>query len=251
MLKILIVEDERIVAKDLANALTKHKCIITGIAHSANDAITMFNTQKPDFVFIDIELKGKETGIDVANHILKKDRVPFVFLSKFNATNHKEYYTNAKETKPYNYIPKTAFGEGQLWHYVEMALDDFAKENDLLIDGHKNAFVLRGHIFLKTNGKQIFDRIAINSIKYIATERPLVRLYTDDKSYVLAKSLLDLINSLKSNFITRVSQSTAVNLQRIKKIASTSNNVIMDDGKNFEIGRAFKKEFLSKVTISS
>lgn len=251
MLKILIVEDERIVAKDLANALTKYNCIITGIANTANDAITMFNTQKPDFVFIDIELKGKGNGIDVANHILRTDRVPFVFLSKFTATNHKEYYTNAKETKPYNYIPKTAFGDGQLWHYVEMALDDFARETDLLIDGYKNAFVLRGHIFLKANGKQIFDRIAINSIKYIETERPLVRLSTDEKSYVLAKSLLELVNSLKSNFITRISQSTAVNLQRIKKIASTSNCVIMDDGKVYEIGRAFKKEFLGKVTISS
>lgn len=251
MLKILIVEDERIVAKDLANALLKHNCTITGIAHTANDAIVMFNKQKPDFVFIDIELKGKETGIDVANYILNKDRVPFVFLSKFNATNHKEYYSNAKETKPYNYIPKTSFNDGQLWHFVQMALDDFATENNLLIDGCKNAFVLRGHIFLKTNGKQIFDRISINSIKYIETERPLIRLFTDEKSYCLSKSLLELVNSLKSNFITRINHSQAINLQRIKKIASTNNSVIMDDGKVCEIGRAFKKEFLGKVTISS
>ncbi|MBS1757042.1 MAG: response regulator transcription factor [Bacteroidetes bacterium] len=251
MYKILIVEDEQIVAKDLANTLKRHGCTITGIAKTAQDALDLFKAKKPDLVFIDIELKGKETGIDVANYILKKDRVPFIFLSQFNAANHKEYYTNAKETKPFNYIPKANFSDGQLWHFVEMALDDFARENDLVIDGYKNAFVLRGHIFLKTDGKQIFDRIAINAIKYIETERPLVRLYTDEKSYVLAKSLLELVNSLKSNFITRISQSKAVNLQRIKKIASTSNTIIMDDGKIFEIGRAFKKEFLDKVTISS
>lgn len=251
MYKILIVEDQRIFAKDLESVLKKHGAFVTGIAATAETAVEMFNKQKPDLILIDIELKGKETGIDVANYILKKDRVPFIFLSKFDITNHKEYYTNAKETKPYNYLPKTAFLQGNVWHYVEMAIDDFARENDLLIDGYKNAFVLRGHIFLKTNGKQIFDRIAINSIKYIETERPLVRLYTDEKNYTLARSLVELVNSLKSNFIVRVNQKQAVNLQRIKKIASTSNTVIMDDGKVCDIGRAFKTVFLSQVTISS
>ena len=138
-----------------------------------------------------------------------------------------------------------------MYKRLEMALNDFAKDNDLLIDGVKSSFVLRGHIFLKTNGKQIFDRIAINSIKYIEVERPCVRLYTDEKNYLLSKSLLEIVNSLKSNFITRVNQKQAVNLQRIRKIASTNNNIIMDDEKVCEIGRAFKKEFLSKVTISS
>ena len=251
MYKILIVEDQQIVAKDIANTLKKHGCIITGIAKSAEEAIELFNTKKPDLVFLDIELKGKANGIDVANYILKKDRVPFIFLSKFNATNHSEYYTNAKETKPYNYIPKANFSDGQLWHFVEMALDDFAAENNLLIDGVKNSFILRGHIFLKTNGKQIFDRISINSIKYIEVERPCVRLYTDEKNYLLSKSLLEIVSSLKSNFITSVNQTQAVNLQRIKKIASASNNIIMDDDKVCKIGRAFKKDFLSKVSISS
>jgi two-component system, LytTR family, response regulator LytT len=251
MYKILIVEDQRVFAKDLEIVLKKHGAVVTGIAATASQAIEMFNKQKPDLVFIDIELKGKETGIDVANYIIKKDRVPFIFLSRFDSTNHKEYYTNAKETKPYNYLPKSAFLQGNVWHYVEMAIDDFSTENDLLIEGYKNAFVLRGHIFLKTNGKQVFDRIAINTIKYIETERPHVRLYTDEKSYLLSRSLLEIVDSFKSNFIVRINQKQAINLQRIKKISSTENIVIMDDGKACDIGRAFRKEFLSKVTISS
>jgi DNA-binding NtrC family response regulator len=100
--QILIVEDQFVEAEDLRLLLEKAGYGVTGIARSVPQALEMIRNKKPDFVLLDIFLKGKQTGIDLAK-LLAIDNIPFVFLS---ANSNEDVLNAAKQTQPYGFIVK-------------------------------------------------------------------------------------------------------------------------------------------------
>ena len=100
--KILIVEDEFIVANDLRLTLEKESYEVAGIAASFKDAYNMIQLQEPDLVLLDIHLKGKQTGIELAEHLRKKS-IAFVYLS---ANSSQQILEEAKATEPYGFLIK-------------------------------------------------------------------------------------------------------------------------------------------------
>lgn len=100
--KILIVEDEFIVANNLQMILEEAGYTINGIAASAREAQEYIQQYKPDLVLLDIRLKGKLSGIDIARK-LRADHIPFIYLSAYaNQTILEE----AKTTEPYGFLVK-------------------------------------------------------------------------------------------------------------------------------------------------
>ena len=100
--KILIVEDEFIVANNLQMILEEAGYTITGVAASAREAQEYIQQYKPDLVLLDIKLKGKLSGIDIARE-LKAGHIPFIYLSAYaNQTILEE----AKTTEPYGFLVK-------------------------------------------------------------------------------------------------------------------------------------------------
>jgi len=100
--KILIVEDEFIVANNLQMILEEAGYAITGIAASAREAQELIQQDKPDLVLLDIRLKGKLTGIDIARK-LRADLIPFIYLS---ANANQAILEEAKMTEPYGFLVK-------------------------------------------------------------------------------------------------------------------------------------------------
>jgi response regulator of citrate/malate metabolism len=78
--KILIVEDEPVVAEDIRLTIEQAGYEFCGIAPSVNRALELIKQQRPCLVLVDIFLKGNLTGIDLAFELNKKD-IPFVYLS--------------------------------------------------------------------------------------------------------------------------------------------------------------------------
>jgi response regulator of citrate/malate metabolism len=114
--KILIVEDEMIVATDLRILLEKNNYAVTGIARSYEKAVELIRETKPDMVLLDIFLTGKLTGIDLAKK-LKEDNIAFIYLS---ANANEEVLSAAKTTEPYGFIVKP-FREKDLLVTLEIA----------------------------------------------------------------------------------------------------------------------------------
>ena len=75
---ILIVEDERLVAKDISARLKQKGYDIVGIADNYETALTLFNTHLPDLVLLDINIKGDKNGIDIALQINQTRPTPGV-----------------------------------------------------------------------------------------------------------------------------------------------------------------------------
>ncbi len=114
--KVLIVEDQFVEADYVRLMLTKAGYEVTGIARSVPQARELISKQRPDFVLLDIFLKGKETGIDLAGE-LTKDNIAFVYLS---ANSNEEVLNVAKETQPYGFLVKP-FREKDLLITLEIA----------------------------------------------------------------------------------------------------------------------------------
>lgn len=100
--KILIVEDEFIVANDLRLLLLQSGHKVVGIAVSAEEAEELLQKQKPDIVIVDIILEGNLSGIDLARK-LRAENIAFVYLS---ANSNQEILEQAKATEPYGFLVK-------------------------------------------------------------------------------------------------------------------------------------------------
>jgi DNA-binding NtrC family response regulator len=114
--KVLIVEDQFIEANDLQLILEKAGYEVCGIARSVPIAQEIIQKEKPDLVLLDIFLKGKLTGIDLARQ-LRDDNVAFIYLS---ANSNEEILSAAKTTEPDGFIVKP-FREKDLLVTLEIA----------------------------------------------------------------------------------------------------------------------------------
>jgi len=103
MKKILVVEDEIVVADDLYLSLSKLGFEVAEPALNYTEAIDLIKQFKPDFAILDIHLGGKLTGIDVAQYLKTHHPIPFVFLTAFSDN---EILNKAKATLPHGYLIK-------------------------------------------------------------------------------------------------------------------------------------------------
>ncbi len=125
--RILIVEDEAIVAEDLEMAVTNIGYEVVGRAASADDAVKKAVVLKPDLILMDIVLIGRKNGIDASHEIKEKTDIPVIFLTAYTDIG---LIDKAKSTEPYAYLVKP-FQERQLFASIEMGLYKCRAERDL------------------------------------------------------------------------------------------------------------------------
>jgi len=115
---ILIVEDEAIVATDLANRLRELGYDITGTTGRGEDAVTLARERQPGLVLMDIRLAGEMDGIEAAERIQAEGGSPVIYLT---AHSDRATLQRAKLTTPFGYILKP-FDDRELHSHIEMAL---------------------------------------------------------------------------------------------------------------------------------
>ena len=125
--RILIAEDERIVAADISDSLKMLGYEVVASVASGEKALAMIGETKPDIVLMDIILKGRLSGITAASRIRETFGIPVVYLTAHADENTLE---KAKRTEPYGYIVKP-FVERELRSTIEMALYKHMMEGKL------------------------------------------------------------------------------------------------------------------------
>jgi len=116
--KILIVEDEAIIALKLQKQVELMGYQVTSVAASGEEAVQMAHEGKPDLVLIDIALPGKTSGIDAAAAIRTRDNIPVIYLT---AHSDEETLKQATLTSPYAYLIKPV-GDKALHNAIKIAL---------------------------------------------------------------------------------------------------------------------------------
>lgn len=172
-IRILIVEDEKIIGLDIKNTLERIGYEVINIVKSGEAAIDLTGELKPDLVLMDIMLSGGITGIDAAEDIRRKFNIPVIYLT--GLTDEETFY-RAKITQPFGYLPKpfdqkglhTAIEMGLYKHKIEsllkqktLELEEEKKKNDNLLMNILPAEIVKE---LKLNGSvkpRLFDAITI------------------------------------------------------------------------------------------
>ncbi|MFS0516634.1 ATP-binding protein [Nostoc sp. UIC 10607] len=125
--RILVVEDEVIVARTIASQLSQLGYIVTGTASSGKVAIAKASETQPELVLMDIILKGEMDGIATASKIREQLDVPIIYLTAYGDDHTLE---RAKVTQPFGYIVKP-FTTKDLRIAIEIALLKHQLERDL------------------------------------------------------------------------------------------------------------------------
>lgn len=117
--RIIIVEDERIIALDIQNSLVRAGYQAPAIYSSGEAAITAAEEVKPDIILMDIRLKGSLNGFETAERIRGHYNIPVIFLSAFTG---EKFRTKAETISPYGIVGKPVNVE-KLLEAVEKALN--------------------------------------------------------------------------------------------------------------------------------
>lgn len=125
--KILVVEDEAIVAEDITYRLRSLGYDVVGSANSGEEALRQARRTGPDLVLMDIMLKGTMDGVEAADEISRKLSLPVVFLT---AHGDPATFQRAKSTVPRGYVLKP-FSEADLHRNIELALGQHREASDL------------------------------------------------------------------------------------------------------------------------
>lgn len=126
-IRILVVEDEVIVAEDIRSSLQRMGYIVPATVSSGEEAIKKVIEHDPDLVLMDIVLQGKMDGIETAGQIHSRFDIPVVYLTAYSDTKTLE---RAKITEPFGYIIKP-FKERELNINIEIALFKHRMEKKL------------------------------------------------------------------------------------------------------------------------
>ena len=101
--QILIVEDERVVAKDLARSLLRLGYNVVARAATGEEADHLAQLWKPDLILMDVRLRGELDGIATAERIHEHSDIPIIFLTAFS---DRETIERAMSTRPFGYVVK-------------------------------------------------------------------------------------------------------------------------------------------------
>jgi two-component system, response regulator PdtaR len=115
--KILIVENERIIAIDIKNSLHRMGCEVMEILGSGEEVIRKIKEEKPDLILMDITLDGALDGIETAEIISSKYDIPVIYLTAYS---DRETLQRAKITEPYGFLVKP-FDSREIEIAIEMA----------------------------------------------------------------------------------------------------------------------------------
>ena len=245
---ILIVEDEQLVAKDLAARLKHAGYNISGIANSYDTAIALFGAHSPDLVLLDINIKGQKTGIDIATEINNTVSTPFIFVT---AQTDADTLQKAKNTFPSAYLVKP-FTTNYLLISIDLALHNFAYQKKGLEENTpKNSMEEEDNLYLKQNFVFIKDgntyiKIKQNDVLVLEADGNYVKVHTNEKMYLIRCTINKAIEKMKQPFFVRVHRSFCVNINKITKF--DEHEIILESHK-VPIGRNYKEDFIKHFDL--
>jgi len=244
-IKILIVEDNVIIADDMQSMLEEIGYEIVDNVIVYEQAVDVLKNNHVDLVLIDIILASDKTGIDLGKHIRETYNIPFIFVT---SNSDRATVENAKTVKPDGYLVKP-FEQQDLYTSIEIALSNFnyAKkgvdkiENEAADEITSNS-VLKDSIFVKK--QHLYYRIQFTDIQFIKADNVYLEVNTVDKKFLVRSPLKDYLEKLPKNKFYRAHKSYIVNVDHIDAINSKD---IMINNNLIPISKDFKEFILSSM----
>lgn len=170
--KILIVEDEVLVARDLELRMNKAGYCVTAVVADAESAFVSIMQEKPDIIIMDVMLKGRIDGIEAAAIVRRQYSLPVVFITAYedDAT-----VSRAKKAAPYGYLTKPV-NTRSIEITLEMALARYSLEKQLKAVNEE----LEGRVMYRTSElTELNKRLICEIKKHQRTENELFSVHRE------------------------------------------------------------------------
>ena len=254
-IRTLIVDDEKLAIQGLQLRLEPYSDVeIIGTCSNGREAIRAIKTEKPDLVFLDIQMPGFD-GFSVVKGVMEIEPPLFVFV-----TAYEEHAIRAFEANAVNYLMKPV-DEDKLADTLDRvrtrlaekrSAEEAKKLQDVLAEiapdaienmpvEDENAGRYERMINIKDRG-QIF-RVDVESIEHIEAAGDYMCIYTGDNSLILRETMKDLERRLDPRVFQRVHRSTIVNLDQVRQVKPHTNGecfLVLGSGAEVKVSRSYR-----------
>lgn len=228
-LKILIIEDELIIAEFLKNLIEKQDYKVVAIAIDYKEATAAIEKFKPNLILLDINLNDNINGIEIAHIINTKYKIPFVFTSSYSDSLTLD---RVAATNPLNYLVKP-YKEEQLYTILKLA----EQKSPVIQKSNRNA------LFIKDRNK--YKKIEMKDILWIKADGNYLEVHTQNGIHLIRATLSSFTDNLNNNFI-RTHKSYIVNVDYITKV---EGNRIELSAEKIPVSRMYKELLFEKLNI--
>jgi two-component system LytT family response regulator len=254
-IRTIIVDDEKLAIQGLQLRLEKFPDVeVIDTCANGREAIRKIKTEKPDLVFLDIQMPGFD-GFSVVNGVMEIEPPLFVFV-----TAYEEHAIRAFEANAVNYLMKPV-DEDKLADTIDRvrsrmtekrSAEEAEKLKDVLAEVAPEAMEqipteeqaagrYEKLINVKDRG-QIF-RVDVDTIEHIEAAGDYMCIYTGDNSLILRETMKDLERRLDPRVFQRVHRSTIVNLDQVRQVKPHTNGecfLVLDSGAEVKVSRSYR-----------
>jgi two-component system, response regulator PdtaR len=251
-IRILLVEDEAILAMEMSETLENEGYEVVGTANNGRLALEIFHQEPVDLLICDINIKGDWDGIETVQRLIAVRAIPVIYMT---ALSDRDTIERAKSTYPAAYIPKP-YNLTSLRISIEMAINNFALRS--LSSTTETVDYSRGptlasrenptrdsilrvddHIFVKSNYR--FIKITLSDILYMEADNNHTVIQASQQKLAIRQSLSAILERLAMPRLVRTHRSFAVNLDRVDSFNDYEVRVGEFD---IPLGRNYKEAFL-------
>ena len=254
-IRTLIVDDEKLAIQGMQLRLEPYSDVeVIGTCANGREAIRAIKTEKPDLVFLDIQMPGFD-GFSVVKGVMEIEPPLFVFV-----TAYEEHAIRAFEANAVNYLMKPV-DEDKLADTLDRVRTRLAEKSsaaearklqDVLAEiapdaienlpvDDENAGRYERMINIKDRG-QIF-RVDVETIEHIEAAGDYMCIYTGDNSLILRETMKDLERRLDPRVFQRVHRSTIVNLDQVHQVKPHTNGecfLVLGSGAEVKVSRSYR-----------
>lgn len=239
--RILIVEDELIIAEDMRDMLEELGYDVVGVTGDVQEAKRLIEATSPDIALLDITLGVDQLGLDLAQDVATHYKLPFIFC-----TSHADRTTVSRATQlhPHGYLVKP-FEQNDLFSAIELALSNFSANRTVKSsrnDDLSENLIIKDALFVKEG--HLYVKIKITDIKWLSPDGNYTTIHTSTKKSVVRMPLKDLHQQLPQDQFFRTHRSYVVNLRHVEAI---NNQNIYINGEPIPLGKNFRDELLSQI----
>ncbi len=225
-MKILIGEDDILLAEHLKGVLLSFEEYRIEMAHSKESIIQKVYDFKPDIALLDIHMDNRYDGIEVGEYIFNNFNFPIIYISSYFDEKTIE---KALCTEPSSYILKP-FKDIEVKTALRIALNNFSKKKE------------EKFLMVKEGIKNI--KITYSKILFFKSDNNYLEIHSEKGVFSLKKTLNQLLEELNNPLFVRVHQSYAINASFVKEFTLKKINI---KGNSIPISRKYKdklKQFM-------
>ena len=256
-IRTILVDDEKLAVQGLQLRLEPFEDVeIIDTCQNGREAIRAIKTQKPDLVFLDIQMPGFD-GFSVVQGVMDVEPPLFVFVTAFeehairafdaNAVNYlmkpvdEDKLADTIERVRNRLAEKKSSDEAEklktvLFEVAPEAAEEFESAEDMESAGRFEKL-----INIKDRG-QIF-RVEVGTIEHIEAAGDYMIISTGDNSLVLRETMKDLERRLDPRKFQRVHRSTIVNLDQVRQVKPHTNGecfLVLESGSEVKVSRSYR-----------